>query len=283
MLTGIAGLVVSAVTLGLIYALVASGFSLIFGVGRVFFLAHSQVYMLGAVGGLHLIQTIGLPYFLTLPIIMLLSGVFGLVVERFLRPLHGEELPTLITSMALGILIAHSALLIFGRESKGIIFPFQGAINLFGASLTMEKLTVSCTSLAILAGLHFFCQWTKVGQAIRAVSQDKEAAMLQGVDPNHSQALTFIIAFVAAGAAGILVAPLYFVDVFLGEASLGTMLFVVILGGLGSFPGAIVGGLLLGFINSFGSYFIGHLAELLGFVAVIVILSVMPQGLMGRE
>ena len=283
MLTGVAGLFVSAVTMGLIYALVASGFSLIFGIARVFFLAHSEIYMLGAVGGVYLIQEVGIPYFLALLIVMFFSGAFGLLVERFLRPLHGEELPTLITSIALGILISHSALFIFGRESKGVIFPFQGAINLFGASLTIEKLAVSCISVAILVGLHFFCQRTKVGQSIRAVSQDKEAAMLQGIDPNYSQALTFAIAFVAAGAAGILVAPIFFVDVFLGEASLGTMLFVVILGGLGSFPGAIAGGLTLGFINSFGSYFIGHFAELLGFVAVIVILSVMPRGLMGRE
>lgn len=273
----------SGVVVGLIYALVAVGFSLLFGVAKVMFFAHGEIYMLGAVAAFFLLQKLGVPYPLVIIIVMIGTGLLGLIIHRLIRPLQGQDLATLMVTVALGMVIANAAMHIFGHTPLVVPSQVSGFLNVFGAKLSLERLVIVLASAAMVLGLHLFIQRTKAGQAIRAIAQDRDAAQLQGIDINRSAGIVFLFACAAAGAAGVLIAPLYYVGVFIGTPALMRTFIVVIIGGLGSFPGAIVGGLFLGLVESFGYAFAGGLSHLISFAIVIVLLIIRPQGLLGRE
>ncbi len=275
---------VNSVTVGLLYALVAVGFSMIFGAARIVFLAHGEIYVLGGIIGYSIIEVLHIPYIPGIIITTVAIGIFGLIIERFLRPLRSQELPTLIVTTALALFLSHVIILAYGTETRNVISsPFSGTIEIFGIVLSIEKGVIILISVAAVLALHFFSQRTKAGQAIRAATQDTEAAILQGIDVNLCRVLVFVLAFAAAGMAGVLITPIYYVNPYGGTTALMRTFIVVILGGLGSFPGAIVGGLLLGFIENFAYAFIGAMAYPLTFVIVILILVLRPQGLLGRE
>lgn len=274
---------VSGLTTGLIYALTASGFSLIYGQANILFFTLGEIYMLGAISGYFFIVITKAPYFLALGSVVLGLGFFGIIVERFLfRPLKGNVLTFVFASIALGMLIAGVSLEIFGQTTRSISTPFPGSMSVLGVIIPRDKLAIVIISLVIIFALHFFFKRTKAGRAIRAVSQDIDAARLVGIDVNRTNALIFFFALATAGSAGMLVAPLYYVDVFMGAPILTTTLIVVVLGGLGSFPGAIAGGLFIGLLESFGYAFFGGITSLLSFIVVIIVLIFRPQGLYGR-
>jgi branched-chain amino acid transport system permease protein len=158
-----------------------------------------------------------------------------------------------------------------------------GVIHIYGVTITLERLAVILAAIIIILTLHYLNKRTKMGLGIRALAQNSDAALLQGINVNRSMETTFFVAFAVAGAAGILVAPLFYVDVFLGTPAIIKTLLVVVIGGLGSFPGAIAGGVLLGLLESFGDTYLGGIGALLGFMAVVVVLLVRPQGLLGHE
>ncbi len=270
---------------GLIYALTAAGFSLIYGHAGIVFFTLGEIYMLGAICCYVFIVGLGLPYFAGLALSVLVLGLFGVFLERFIfRYLEGkDDLVFALASLALGMLIVGIALETFGERGKAIDAPFSGIINLGGIILTVDKLVIMILSMAILLSLHAFFKLSRWGRAIRAVSQDSDAAQLVGVHLNRSKALTFFLALGTAAAAGGLIGPLFYVDVFMGGPVLMTTLIVVVLGGLGSFPGAIYGGLFIGLMESFGYTFLGGMTTIVSFLVVIVVLIVKPGGLLGRE
>jgi branched-chain amino acid transport system permease protein len=276
-------LLVNGIVIGLIYALVAVGFSLIFGVAKVMFLAHGEIYMLGSVGSFFFLQKLGVPYILAIFLIMLGMGILGVLAERFLRPVKGQDMAVLLVTVALSMFIANAAIHLFGHLPLPMTTQIKGSINFLGIVVALERIVVAFASAVIVLILHLFIKWTKTGQGIRAVAQDREAAQLQGIDINRSTATVFFIACGIAGVAGILIAPVYYVDVFIGTPALMRTFIVVIVGGLGSFSGAILGGLFLGFVESFGYALIGGLTYLISFAFVIILLIFRPQGLLGSE
>lgn len=276
--------VVNGLISGLIYALTAAGFSLLYGNAGILFFAIGDAYMLGAILFHSLIVKMGLPYLAAMPIVLALLGLFGVALEMFIfRRMRGNDLTFAFASLAVGLLIAGLALELFGEQGKGLPSPFPGRFKLMGIMLTWDKVVIVSTSLIILLGLHFFFLKSKLGRSIRAVSQDLEAAQLMGIDVNLVKAVTFFLALAVAGGAGALVTPLYYADVFMGPPVLMTTLIVVVLGGLGSYPGAIIGGVLIGLIESFGYTFLGGVTTVLMFLVVIGVLILRPQGLLGRE
>jgi len=276
--------VVNGLVSGLIYALTAAGFSLIYGNAGILFFAIGDAYMLGAISFYYLIAVAGLPYPLALLAVLVLLGLLGVILEAVIfRRLRGNDLTMAFASLAIGLLMAGIALEVFGEQGKGLPSPFPGRFKVLGIMLTWDKVVIMGASLIILSGLHAFFKATRTGRAIRAVSQDLDAAMLMGVEVNFIKALTFFMALGVAGGAGALVTPLYYADVFMGPPVLMTTLIVVVLGGLGSYPGAVIGGLLIGLIESFGYTFIGGVTTVLMFLAVIALLIFKPQGLLGRE
>ena len=275
---------VNGLTAGMLYALMAAGFSLIYGAAGVLFCAHGEIYMLGAIGGLVLIERAGIPFFPGLIIIMLSLGLLGLVFERsIVRRFLGNDFVVFLTTLAAAILIANISLILIGGLEYGVQTPFPGTIGLAGANIPKDKVMVSIISLAAILSLHFFLSKAKLGQAIRAVAQDPEAAALMGINRNRIMQIVLFISLAIAGMAGALVAPLYHANVFLGTPALLITFIVVILGGIGSFLGAVAGGILLGFIYSFAGIFIGEFNYLLSFVILIIFLLVRPRGFFGRE
>jgi branched-chain amino acid transport system permease protein len=274
---------INGIVSGLMYAMVAIGLSLIFGVSRILFFCHGEVFMLSGIVGYFLAQLLGVPYVPALIATALLMGGFGIILERLFRPLQGQELPTIIVAIALGMIIAQVALLLFGSSSYGIPFLSHTRVQLFGLTFAGNRLVIIPAALALVLGLFFFIQRTRIGKAMRAIAQDKETAEIHGIDTNRSVAITFFLSTALAGAAAILIAPISCINVFSGPVTLSNAFIVVMLGGLGSFPGALLGGLLLGFVSSFGSFFIADISTLIGFVIVILVLLVRPRGFFGRE
>jgi branched-chain amino acid transport system permease protein len=270
---------------GMVYALTAAGFSLIYGHANILFFALGEIYMLGAVLTYVFISNFGIPYFAALGISILILGFFGVFLERFFfRYLEGKDgLVFALASLALAMLISGIALETFGERGKAISAPVKGIINMSGVILPSSKLLIVIISLALLLGLHFFFKLTRSGRAIRAVSQEADAAQLVGVSLNYVKGVTFFLALAIAAGGGGLIAPLYYVDVFMGAPILMTTLIVVVLGGLGSFPGAIAGGLFIGIIESFGYTFLGGITTMVSFFIVIFILIIKPEGLFGHE
>lgn len=270
---------------GLVYALTAAGFSLIYGHANILFFALGEIYMLGAILCYIFVVGLGIPYFISLLLSVVVLGFFGVALERFLfRYLEGEDdLVFALASLALGMLIVGISLETFGERGKAIQTPFPGKIDLMGVILTLDKIVIVAITVAIILFLHLLFRFTKVGRAIRAVSQESDAAQLVGVNVNFTKGLTFFLALAVAAAAGGLIAPLYYVDVFMGGPVLMTTLIVVVLGGLGSFPGAVAGGLFIGLMESFGYTFLGGITTLVSFLVVIVVLIFRPMGLFGHE
>lgn len=282
--TVLAQVLINGLEVGLLYALIAVGFSLIYGVGRIIFCAHGEIYMMGGILTYFLVMKQGIPFPLVLVFLPLVIGVFAIIIDRLLfRHFYGNDFAVFIVSLALGIVIANSFLQLFGGSWVGVRDQIPGDINILGVSLPLDKLVVALISIAIILALNFFFHRVKAGQAMRAVAQDPEAAALQGISMNRVLPLTFFLALGIAAVAGVLMAPLYSVNSGMGSAALLNTFIVVILGGVGSFPGAIAGGLFLGILHSLGGLFIGQLTFLVAFAVIIIFLVVRPQGFFGRK
>jgi branched-chain amino acid transport system permease protein len=278
------GTIINGIELGLIYALIAIGFSLIYGTARIVFAAHGEVYMAGAMLMYYLHSVRGLPYLVTLIVIAISAGIFGLIVDRALfRRLYGKDLEMFMVSLGLVMVIASIFLIIFGGTPKGVDTPIPGSIEILGFDFAYDKAVVSLVSALIILGLHFFFRYSKTGQSIRAFAQDPLAAELQGISMNRTVPLTFFVSLALAGSAGGLIAPLYFAQVFMGGPALNYIFMVVILGGIGSFPGAIVGGIFVGVLQTTGRLIAGDASYLMMFLVIILFLLVKPRGFFGHD
>jgi branched-chain amino acid transport system permease protein len=275
---------INGLEVGLIYALVALGFSLIYGVGRIIFCTHGEIYMVGAMSSYFLTMKLGLPFPVVLISVALGTGMLGFLFEKFLfRHLRGNDFSIFVVSLALAMLILTLFSELLGTQPVGITEPIPGYITPMGVNISIYKLLVGLTSGGLIVALHFFFRQAKLGQSIRAVAQDPEAAALQGISMNKTLSLTFVLSLALAGTAGVLVGPIYSVSSSMGTAALMNTFIVVIIGGIGSFPGAIAGGLLLGILQVFGGLLVGKFTFLISFVVIIIFLVVRPQGFFGHE
>lgn len=284
-MTGIASQVlVNGLLTGLVYVLVALGFTLIFGIMRIVNFAHGEFYMMGAYGIYAIMAYTSLGYFAALAVSAVLTGLLGVVIERVLfRPFIGREFNGLIVALALSLCLRAVALKLFGGQDIGIDRPVSGSVALGNLMLPLDRLVVGGCSLAIMAAFYLLLQHTRIGLAIRAVAQDERIASLQGVRPGFIHSLTFGIGTFLAGVAGGLMAPVYTLSPTMGEEPMLKAFVVVILGGLGSVPGAVAGGLLLGLLESAITTFADStIATLVTFALVIVVIAVRPAGLLGK-
>jgi branched-chain amino acid transport system permease protein len=274
---------VNGLMLGLTYAVIASGFSLIYGIMRLLNFAHGDFYMLGAFATYLLCEKLGLDYFSSFLLSMVLVALLGVIVYHvFFRPFREEHDPSLVIALGVAMLIGGLAPLVFGNDDQSVTPIFSGVIRFFGVTLSMERIFVIVLSIGLMIALTLFIKFAKIGQAMRAVAQDQEAAALQGIGVNSTFVICMAISSALAGAAGSLLAPLFVVNAHIGTHAVLKALVVVVIGGLGSIPGAIAGGLLLGFVESVGNTFLGGVTEILGFVMVMAVLIFKPQGLFGH-
>jgi branched-chain amino acid transport system permease protein len=275
---------VIGLSIGSIYILMALGLTLMFGMMHIINFAHGAVYMLGAFVIYYVFFQWGAPYFTAFVAAMLLLGVFGYLVERGIyRAIKGGIEPTLVALLALSTFLEAAGYPVFGQLDKHVPPVFEGTRNILGVMLSNERLMIIPIAAALVAGLYLFIKKTKIGAAMRAIEQDKEAAALQGVDVNVINGLAFAIGFALAAASGALIAPIFKLDPMMGGQPLLKAFIIIILGGLGSIPGAILGGLMLGLIDSTVATALGaEPAFLLSFVFIILLLLFRPAGLFGH-
>jgi len=268
---------------GGVYILVALGMTLVLSIMNIVNFAHGQFYMLGAFVVYYVATLFKINFFVALVISMLVLALFGILVERFtFREVRGQLLQGLMVSIGLGGLFETGAQLLFGADEKGVISPAPGKINFLGAVITGEKLIAigSCALLTIL--LYILVFQTKLGRAVRAVAEDREAAAMQGISIDRMNALAFAIGCALAAAAGGLVAPILFVSPYIGADSMVKALAVIIMGGMGSITGCVVGGILLGLIESIGLTYVGYASNIIVFVIIVLVLLFKPTGFFGR-
>lgn len=277
-------MLVNGVTSGLVYVLMALGFTLIFGIMRVVNFAHGELYMIAAYLVWVFAGELGWNYFLALAIAALLVGALGVVLERVLfRPMQGRELNGMIMALAVSISLQAVALIVFGPLDQSAPRPVTGVLHLGAVVFPLDRLTVAGCALIILLVFQLFLRYTKLGMAMRAVAQDATTASMLGVRPHRIHAAAFGIGSVLAALAGGLMAPIYTVAPTMGELPMLKAFVVVVLGGLGSLPGAVVGGLLIGLTESvFATLTDSVIASIVSFGVVVAIIKLRPQGLLGR-
>lgn len=284
MLATIEQIIVNGLLSGLVYVIMALGFTLIFGIMRVVNFAHGELYMVGAFLVLVFYGLLGLNYFVALVLAALLTAALGAIIERLLlRPLVGRELSGMIMSLAIAIALQSVALIAFGPAEQSIERPVSGVWRLGEAVIPKDRALVALCSLVILVLFYAFLKYSRTGLAMQAVAQDAETASLMGVSPGFIHSSAFAIASGLAALAGGLMAPIYTVGPYIGELPMLKAFVVVILGGLGSIPGAVVGGLLIGLIESVAATFGNNTLALIStFAVVLAIVLVRPRGLMGK-
>ncbi len=274
----------NGISLSAIYILVALGFTLVFGIMRVVNFAHGEFAMMGGFWLLFLLGWLAWPYWVALPLAAVLVGVSSLLPERLVfRRLYGQELPSMIGALGLSVVIAEGAVILFEVHERNIPAAFEGLFEIGGFTFPEDRLVVMAIALAALAGFWLFVRFTRIGLALRTVAQDREIAEAQGIDTRATYRITFFLATMMAGLGGALFAQIYALSPYMGQVPLLKAFIIVIIGGLGSVPGAALGGVLLGMSESFLHTFFGaSVAQFASFGAIILLLVVRPWGLLGR-
>ncbi|MGI6075136.1 MAG: branched-chain amino acid ABC transporter permease [Pyramidobacter sp.] len=282
--------IISGISLGSIYAIIALGYTMVYGIARMLNFAHGDVIMVGAYVCFYAVFRFQLPPALGVILAVVLCTVLGIVVEKLAyKPLrNAPSLAVLITAIGVSYFLQNSALLLWTSNPK--MFPSivgRGSLKFFGGQLAVSHVTlvtiVSC--VVIMAGLSWFVSKTRMGMAMRACSEDKAAAQLMGINVNGTISLTFAIGSGLAAIAGILLCSAYPTLMPTTGSLPGIKAFTAaVFGGIGSIPGALVGGLLLGVIEIFAKAYIStQLSDAVVFTVLIVVLLVRPAGLLGRQ
>ena len=280
----------NGVSLGSIYAVIALGYTMVYGIAKMLNFAHGDVIMVGAYIVFALTSYAGVNPYLALVISMAACTLLGMAIERFAyKPLRGASpLAVLITAIGVSYFLQNMALLIFGSQAKS----FTSIVNLPALTLAGGKITISAetivtiiVSLIIMVSLTLFVNKTKPGRAMLAVSEDKGAAQLMGVNVNATISLTFAIGSGLAAVAGVLLCSAYPTLSSQTGAMPGIKAFVAaVLGGIGSIPGAVIGGVLIGVIEILSrSYISSQMADAIVFAVLIIVLLVKPTGILGKK
>lgn len=276
--------VINGLVVGLLYLLMAVGFTLVFGVMRVVNLAHGEFYMLGAFVVYYCVTQLNLPFLSGVVITFVLAVAFGWLIEwLILKPFRHDEINGMIATIGLAMILQNLALLVFGPDPLSMPSVVQGTVRLGSMVIPSSRLYVVAFSIGVLLLLYVFLRYTRTGRALRAVVQDIEIAAAQGIRARLIYPLGFGIGVGLAAVAGALMAPLFSVSAFIGAGPLLKAFIVVVVGGLGSIPGAALASLLLGISESLGGTFLSTgTADILVFAFMIVMLVVRPSGLLAR-
>lgn len=278
---------INGLLLGGLYGLVTVGFSLVWGVTSVVNIAHSSFITLGAYGAWLLFTGLGLGPFVSLPIVMAVMFVLGFLIQHQIinRVIRHGLVMTLIITFGIDLILTNAALLAFSADYRAVKLPYGAeGLTLGGVQIPYLRLAVFVLAIAITALLATFLSKTRPGRAIRATALNQEAALLMGVSIDKVYATTYGVAAAIAGAAGVLISTLYSFGPEIGRGFLTRCFVITVLGGLGSLPGAIIGGILLGLIESTTTVTFGAgYTEVMAFTVLVAILAFRPQGLLGRR
>jgi branched-chain amino acid transport system permease protein len=273
------------ISLGTQYALLALGFTLIFGILGVVNFAHGGFYMLGGYVAYSCVSLVGLPYPLAVLVAVAATAALGWLFELFMiERLVDDHLATLMLTLGLYLVISTGLLTAFGPLSMEFTFPVTGALHLGTIYVPKENLVVLAVCLAAIGALWAVLFRTDLGRALRALADDREVAMAQGMRPRLLFPAAFALASGLAGLTGALVTPILALSPGVGDPVLATSFLTVILGGLGSLGGAALAAFVVGIVEAYSSvYFGGSVGALVLFVLILLLLAFRPTGLLGRQ
>ena len=277
-------LIYGAVT-SAIYALLAVGFTLIFGVARILNLAHGSFYALGAYGTYVLTSLAGLPLWQAASIAIAFVAVFGIVVEKVLiRPLRHSQLGVLMISLAIALVVEQTLFLVFGSEYRNVPAFVDTKINLGGVDVAGQRLLTLVVAAVAIAALYLFIQFTRLGSAILAISQDPEAAKYKGIPSDKIFSLVMAISAALAALAGVMAGPFLSVQPSMHLLPIVKAFAIVVVGGLGSIPGSIAAAFLLGYAETCVAYLISaSWTEIVSVLATLLMLVFRPAGIFGKR
>ena len=277
----------NGIVLGSIYTLIALGLTMIFGILDITNFAHGEFFMLGAFFTLLSSKILGLSFFPSMLLSMAAVAFLGVIFERAaFRPLRGSSpVNVMVGSLGLSILVQNAALLLWGADPQRLETPYLDlVISLWGLQITAQRLLVIVLAIAMIIVLTAIIKKTRLGKAMRSCAQDIEAAQWVGVNINRIAMATFIIGSALAAAAGAIVGPIFLVYPTMGLVPVLKSFVVVILGGMGNVPGAILGGYLVGISENIATGFISPAyKDVIAFVILIVVLIIKPSGIFGRH
>lgn len=280
----------NGISLGSVYAIIALGYTMVYGIAKMLNFAHGDVIMVGSYVAFVAINNMGLPIPISILLSVIVCTVLGVVIEGIAyRPLrHASKLAVLITAIGVSYFLQNMALLIFGANTKSFTSVVQAKpLSLAGGQLNIsgETIVTILACVVIMIGLMAFIKYSKAGHAMLAVSEDDGAARLMGINVNRTISLTFAIGSALAAIAGVLLCSAYpSLTPYTGSMP-GIKAFVAaVFGGIGSIPGAFIGGILLGIIEILArAYISSQLSDAIVFSVLIIVLVVRPTGLMGKE
>ena len=266
-----------------IYMTMAFGMVLVFSILGILNWAHGQFYMFGAIVVYYAVTAAGIPFPVSILISAVAVGMLGILVEKgIIERVKGDLYVTVVT-MALIFFFEGAASMLFGLQDKGLAMVLPGVLDLGSFSVSYQKVAVVLFTLIVMVAMYIVLNFTKVGLAIRAAAQEPGAASLYGISVGRISLIVMGIGCALAAMAGSIMAPVYMVNPFIGRIPMIMSLLAIVIGGLGSLTGAIVGGFILGFLNSIVAYHLSYLSEVVLFLLVILILLVRPQGLFGAS
>ncbi|MEK4762470.1 branched-chain amino acid ABC transporter permease [Viridibacillus sp. FSL E2-0187] len=279
---------VNGISLGSIYALIALGYTMVYGIIKLINFAHGDVFMIGAFIGFYAISGWGLGFFPALFLAMVVCAIFGVLIERiaYKRLRNATRIAALITAIGVSLLIEYSVIYFRGAQPEA--YPdvlSKSTFNFLGAQISAQSIMILSVSLSLMIILQFIVHKTKIGKAMRAVSHDVEAARLMGINVDNTISATFAIGSALAGAAGVIFGVYYTkIDPLMGVIP-GVKAFVAaVLGGIGIIPGAMAGGMVLGVVESIVSALGFSLwRDAAAFVILILILIFRPSGIFGKN
>lgn len=278
---------INGLNLGSIYALMALGYTMVYGIAKMLNFAHGDIIMVGAYTLSLVMTNLGMPSVVAILASVIVCSVLGVTIEKIAyKPLrNASPLTVLITAIGVSYFLQSVALLIFGSNKRKVDSAItMSGIKIGGLELTGESIVTLGITILIMIGLTLFIKKTKIGKAMLAVSEDKGAAQLMGINVNQTISITFAIGSALAAVAGVLFVSSYgFVGPYTGSLP-GIKAFVAaVLGGIGSIPGAMLGGILLGIIESLSKAYIStNLSDAIVFAVLIIVLLVKPSGLLGK-
>ena len=277
-------LIYGAVT-SAIYALLAVGFTLIFGVARILNLAHGSFYALGAYCTYVLTSIVGLPLWSAALIAIAFVAVFGIVVEKVLiRPLRHSQLGVLMISLAVALVVEQTLFLVFGSEYRNVPSFVDTKINLGGVDVAGQRLLTLAVAAVAIGALYIFIQFTRLGSAILAISQDPEAAKYMGIPSDKIFSVVMAISAALAALAGVMAGPFLSVQPSMHLLPIVKAFAIVVVGGLGSIPGSIAAAFLLGYAETCVAYLISSSwTEIVSVLATLLMLVFRPAGIFGKR
>jgi branched-chain amino acid transport system permease protein len=283
-------LIIVGISLGMVYGLVALGISFIYSGLDIVHFAHGEVYMIGAFLGVTVLRLTGLNYPALILVAMVLTGLIGIVIERvFYRRLTREGggisfagMGIIIAGFGISMVLQNVAFLIWTARAVPFPVDFGPPLEIGELMLPRSYLWIVTATILLMATLYGFLKYTRLGLAVRAVAYNKDIAYLMGINVPRMISILFGIGCALAAAAGVLIGPINYVEVSMGIGILIKAFAAAVVGGFGNLPGAILGGLLVGVVESLGAgYLSGNYKDIYAFILLIAVLIVKPSGLLG--